>query len=60
MLEQQGTARNSKEQPSNFIKKYKFYRKNIKYQKNKKDFDIQCYQKKYKNFGFLYKFLLLI
>jgi hypothetical protein len=30
MLEQQGTGRNSKEQPSNFIKKYKFYRKNIK------------------------------
>ena len=33
---------------------------NIKNEINKKDFYIQCYQKKYKNFGFLYEFLLLI
>ena len=37
-----------------------FYVNELKNQKNKKDFYIQCYQKKYKNFGFLYKFLLLI
>ena len=38
----------------------KFHSENIKNQKNKKDFYIQCYQKKYKNFGFLNKFLFLI
>ena len=57
-MEQQGTARNSKEQPSNFIKKYKFYRKNIKIQKNKREFYIQCYGENMENFE--NSFLLLI